>query len=281
MPELPEVEVLLRHLAPRLEGRTIREVEVLARGSLRPPKPLPFSRALKGARFQSAQRRGKYLVFSMRGKDRNHSLIVHLGMTGRLYLADKRIPVSRHARVMLDLGPEHLVFEDVRRFGGMSLQASAVDRLGPEPLEPGFTTALFHRSLSISRQPVKVRLLDQSVVAGIGNIYAGEALFLARIDPRQPSCALDRPAVRRLRNAIRRVLRQAIRFGSTVPLAFGGAAATAGLFYYGQSPTDTGRYEERLRVYGREGQRCRRCRTTLRKIAQAGRSTVFCPNCQR
>jgi len=201
-------------------------------------------------------------------------------MTGRLYLTKRRNSDSQHATVVFGLGRDKLVFEDMRRFGRITLDSSIVNRLGPEPLESGFTVESLGQALSGSRQPIKVKLLDQSVVAGIGNIYASESLFLAHIDPRTPSQKLDKTRLQRLRTAIRRVLSQAIRFGSTVPLAFDSTASDGGLFYYGQSVEDSGHYKERLRVYGREGEACRRCGAGIRKIVLAGRSTFFCPRCQ-
>ncbi|MCU0770841.1 MAG: bifunctional DNA-formamidopyrimidine glycosylase/DNA-(apurinic or apyrimidinic site) lyase [Verrucomicrobia bacterium] len=280
MPELPEVEVLVRHLASRLPGRTIQQVRVLATASLHGPTPRQFQTVLTRARFESVRRRGKYLLLTFRKDRRSRQLIAHLGMSGRLYLDRAAHPLPRHARIVMGLGRQNLVFEDMRRFGGMTLDASALAQLGPEPLDPGFTTETLRGALAASRQPIKVRLLDQSVIAGIGNIYASEALFLARIDPRTPSRDLTPQVLHRLRTAIRRVLSEAIRFGSTIPLHFGSPERTDDLFYYGQSPQSPGRYQERLRVYDREGQPCRRCQQSIQRLVQAGRSTYYCPACQ-
>jgi formamidopyrimidine-DNA glycosylase len=136
------------------------------------------------------------------------------------------------------------------------------------------------RELKRSRQSIKVKLLDQTLVAGVGNIYASEALFLARISPRLRARKLTRVQVARLVNAIRKVLAEAIRFGSTIQLNHGGADARDGLFYFGRAEGTPDYYEERLRVYDRAGQPCRRCRTPIRRIVQAARSTFFCPQCQ-
>lgn len=280
MPELPEVEVLARHLAPRLVGKRIRTVDVLDHRSIRPSSPATFTTALNHAHFQSVQRRGKYLVCTLRKHRGVYALLVHLGMTGRLYLARRLRERPQHGRVVLGLGRESLVFEDVRRFGKMTLGSEPISRLGPEPLESGFTVEVFSHPLSRSRQPIKVKLLDQSVVAGMGNIYACEALFVARTDPRTPSRNLDNRTLQRLRTAIQRVLSQAIRFGTAIPLDFGNSASTNGLFYYGQSMEQGGHYEERFRVYDREGEPCRRCGHRICKVIQAGRSTFFCPECQ-
>lgn len=280
MPELPEVEVLARHLAARLPGRTILEVQILEPNSLRGSTPAKFQAALHRARFDSVARRGKYLLLTLRRDRQPRLLIAHLGMSGRLYLEKTATPLPRHARIAIVLGTEQLVFEDMRRFGGMTLDSTAIEQLGPEPLTPGFTTATLSRALAGSAQPVKIRLLNQSAVAGIGNIYASEALFVARIDPRTPSRDLTAKALPQLRSAIRRVLFEAIRFGSTAPLDFGPTSQRGGLFYYGQSAQDRRRFEERFRVYDREGKPCHRCGKTIQRVMQAGRSTFFCPACQ-
>jgi len=280
MPELPEVEVLLRHLAPRLVGRTIERVRVLDSRSLRQCSPASVRHALTAARFQSLRRRGKHLVCEIRKPSHDASLLIHLGMTGRLYLTGRAGSPGRHATVVLKIGREYLVFEDARRLGGLTLDRSVLDRLGPEPLTTGFTVDALSQALAGSRQPLKVRLLDQSVVAGLGNIYASEALFLARIDPRIPSCQLDKAALQRLRNAIRRVLSHAIRLGSSLPLDFNGSSSINDLFYFGHAPGLTGGHGERFRVYDREGKPCRHCKAPVKRAVQSGRSTFFCPRCQ-
>ncbi len=280
MPELPEVEVLVRHLAPRLVGRTIQHVRVLDRRSLRQCSPARFTQALKDTRFQCLERRGKYLVCTLQKRRHTSSLLIHLGMTGRLYLTGSHAIQDRHATVVLETGRQRLVFGDARRFGGMTLDPSVLNRLGPEPLTRSFTVDALSRALAGSRQPIKARLLDQSVVAGLGNIYTSEALFLARIDPRTPSRRLDEPALRRLQTAIRRVLSHAIRLGSSLPLDFSGPSSANSLFYFGQAPGHGEDCSERFRVYDREGKRCRRCNTSVKRTVQAGRSTFFCPQCQ-
>jgi formamidopyrimidine-DNA glycosylase len=229
MPELPEVEVLARHLAPLLEGRRVRRVTVFRPRVVRPQKPEDLARALQGARFLGLRRRGKYLVFALRrrGVGGEFALIGHLGMTGRMYLLPARAALPRHCAVALDLGRHRLVFEDTRYFGRLTLDARVLDRLGPEPLDGAFTPTVLAAALHGSRQAVKVRLLDQAVVAGLGNIYASEALFRARLSPRRPAGALRAAEIRRLHAAIRTVLTEAIRFGSTAPLDWAGAAGAA------------------------------------------------------
>jgi formamidopyrimidine-DNA glycosylase len=155
-----------------------------------------------------------------------------------------------------------------------------LDDLGPEPLGNGFTPETFALALGRSAQPIKVKLLDQRVVAGIGNIYASEVLFRARLSPRRPARRLTAEQVRRLWQAIREVLAEAVKWGSTVPLNGSGAGDRDGLFYYGQTPGTPVFYEERLQVYDRAGEPCRRCGRPIRRIVQAARGTYFCPGCQ-
>ncbi len=198
MPELPEVEILARHLRPLIRGKTIRGVAVRRAKVLAPTSPRKFRRALLGAKFAGLSRRGKYLLFRLRPKagDPPVTLLGHLGMTGRIYLARKKERLPRHAAVVLDLGRENFIYEDTRYFGRLTLDLSAVKKLGPEPLAGSFDQTAFGRSLKRSRQAIKVRLLDQTLVAGIGNIYASEALFRARISPRWPACRLTAVAGR-------------------------------------------------------------------------------------
>jgi formamidopyrimidine-DNA glycosylase len=181
----------------------------------------------------------------------------------------------------LELGPENFVFEDTRYFGRLTLDGGTLTRLGPEPLADKFSVDYLGAALGRSTQAIKVKLLDQSLVAGIGNIYASEALFRARISPRFPACELNAEQLRGLRRAIRVVLREAIRFGSTVPLHHSHAAEGDGLFYFGRAAGGPDTYEERLLVYDREGQPCARCGAALRRIVQAARSTFYCPRCQQ
>jgi formamidopyrimidine-DNA glycosylase len=283
MPELPEVEVLMRHLAPLLQGQTIRGVKVARPKTLKPTSPRELTRQLHGARFVRLSRRGKYLLFQLqpaRG-DAPITLLGHLGMTGRMYLQPTQSSLPRHAAVVLDLGRENFVFEDTRYFGRLTLDASAVERLGPEPLEDEFGVEPFAQALKRSAQAIKVKLLDQSLVAGIGNIYASEALFRARISPRIAARRLSRAQVERLWRAIRKTLYEAIRCGSTVPLNYNGTGTRDKLFYFGRTTETPTNYEERLLVYDRHGQPCGICGSAIQRLVQAARSTFYCPKCQR
>jgi formamidopyrimidine-DNA glycosylase len=283
MPELPEVEVLARHLAPLLQGRTVRGVDVRRAKVVAPASARDLSRKLTGAKFTGLNRRGKFLLFQLRHAGRRETIAVtgHLGMTGRIYLQPARQPLPKHAAVVLDLGRYNLIYEDSRYFGRFTLGDAVQDRLGPEPFGDGFTPEYLGRALKASRQAIKVKLLDQKLVAGIGNIYASEILHRAKLSPRRAAGRLKPDEIRRLWRAIRKVLAEAIDCGSTIPLNFAGGPRRDGLFYFGLAPGAESYYDERLRVYDRAGQACAACGAGVRRIGQAGRSTYFCPECQR
>jgi formamidopyrimidine-DNA glycosylase len=283
VPELPEVEVLVRYLRPLLGGRTIRSVQVRRAKVVGPASTRNFAQALRGAKFCGLARRGKYLVFQLRhaGCAEPVTLVGHLGMTGRMYLLPAKDRLPKHVAVVLKLGRENFVFEDTRYFGRLTLDSGALARLGPEPLGAEFTAKRFAKALGRSQQAIKVRLLDQSLLAGVGNIYASEALFRAGIAPMVPARRLRAGQVRRLWRAVRAVLREAIACGSTVPLNYAGQGQRDGLFYFGKAPGAPDYYEERLRVYDRAGKPCRKCGTPIKRQVQAARSTFYCPRCQR
>lgn len=282
MPELPEVEILRRHLAAVLAGKTIRAVRVLRPKVLGRTSVAQLRRALRGARFASVERRGKYLLFRLTraGVPGGPSVQVvgHLGMTGGMYLASARAPLPRHVAVWLDLGRKRFVYEDPRYFGRFTLDSTPLTALGPEPFE--FTREHLASALRRSTQAIKVKLLDQRLVAGLGNIYAAEALFRARIAPTRSARALSPAEVARLWRAIRAVLRHAVRNGSTMPLHHGPAGGRDGLFYFGRAPDAPAHYRERLRVYDRAGHPCVVCGAVIHRLVQAGRSTFYCPRCQ-
>lgn len=284
MPELPEVEVLVRHLGPLLAGRRIQAVRVQRPRVIRPRAPREFARRLRGRVLRATRRRGKYLLFDLGPPSHAGepgTLVGHLGMTGRMFLQPREATLPRHAAVVFDLGRQVWVFEDPRGFGRLSFDQEPISRLGPEPLSAEFTPETLAAALQASSQPVKTRLLDQTVVAGIGNIYASEALHRAGIAPRRASRGLRGPEIVRLQAALREILEEAIAFGSTVPLNFAGTGSTDRLFYYGLSAGAVGSYEERLRVYDRKGQPCPNCGAPIRRTVLAGRSTFHCPACQR
>jgi formamidopyrimidine-DNA glycosylase len=282
MPELPEVEILARRLRPRLRGKIIRGVNVRRKWVLKPTSPKNFRRTLLGAKFTGLTRRGKYLLFRLEPGTSGKTVTVlgHLGMSGRMFLALPGEQLPKHAAVIFDLGDRNFIYEDARYFGRLTLDVSAIERLGPEPLGENFTPEMFAQTLRRSRQPIKVKLLDQNWVAGIGNIYASEALFRARISPKLAADKLTFAQTKKLRRAIRDVLTEAIKFGSTVPLQFA-RGKSDGLFYFGRAKGAPDFYEERLRVYDRAGEKCLNCKSEIQRIKQAARSTFYCPRCQK
>jgi formamidopyrimidine-DNA glycosylase len=282
VPELPEVEVLVRHLQPSLRGKVIRAVEVRRPKVIAPTARRNFSRTLRGARFDSVVRRGKFLLFKLsRGRQSEPlRLLGHLGMTGRMYLVRAGAPLPKHTSVVFRLGRQNFVFEDPRYFGRLTLDLSGLERLGPEPLDNEVAPESFVQALSRSRQPIKVKLLDQSIVAGVGNIYASETLFRAGLSPMMWACQLQRAEVERLWRALRETLVEAVQCGSTVPLNFGGSGERDGLFYFGRAPGAPDFYAERLRVYDRASQPCPVCGTAIQRLVQAARSTYYCARCQ-
>jgi formamidopyrimidine-DNA glycosylase len=280
MPEMPEVEVLARQLRPLLRGKTIRSVKVYRKRVTRPTPPRELLRALTGAKFKGLSRRGKYLLFEFQPRNSKEAftLLGHLGMTGRMFAAQKNRELPRHTAVVFDLGDRNFIYEDMRYFGRLTLDLSPIERLGPEPLDKKFPPEKFWKSLKKSRQSIKVKLLDQGLIAGVGNIYASEALFRARISPKLPANRLTFAQAKKLLRAIRDVLNDSIKAGSTVPLKTVDGESNA-LFYF--DGDGGGYYERRLRVYDRAGKPCLNCRTRIARITQAARSTYFCPSCQR
>jgi formamidopyrimidine-DNA glycosylase len=283
MPELPEVEVLVRHLRPVLTGCTIVQATLHRAKSGRPETPASFRKRLKGATIRGVRRRAKHLLFDLeRESDGGTDILLgHLGMTGRMYVVPELSELPKHTVATLQLSEGWFVFEDTRYFGRINFESGSLASLGPEPLDEAFTAEVLRERLAGSRQAIKVKLLDQTAIAGIGNIYASEALWHARISPKRQAARLNGPERERLCEAIRSVLNEAIAFGSTVPLGFAPGDSGDGLFYYGSKSGSPGGYEERLRVYDRDGEPCYRCGEAIRRLVQAARSTFFCPGCQR
>ena len=266
MPELPEVETVALALRAALLGQSIAGVRVLD------PKLDHLAGAdLAGRRLLRIERRGKYI--NCRLSD-DRVLQLHLMMSGRLLLRAAADPPDRFARALFDLEDgRQLRFCDSRRFGRAAVlspaQYRAFDaRLGPEPLGRGFSARRLGERLAGRRAALKTALLDQRVLAGVGNIYADEALYRARIDPLRPAGSLDVPALRRLHRALRHVLRASLRLGGTT---FGIYANAAG---------DAGAFQRMLRVFRRTGEPCPRCRTAIRRLVVGGRATHYCPRCQ-
>jgi formamidopyrimidine-DNA glycosylase len=274
MPELPEVETVVRGLrAAGVEGAVIRDVTVRWARSVAPVPEL-FAAALRGRRVVRLGRRAKYIVAEL---DDGRALLIHLRMTGKLLIAAAGAAVAPHDRVIFELADgRRLRFNDTRKFGRLQLTAAPAERLarlGPEPLARTFTPALLRARLQGVRRTLKAALLDQSIVAGLGNIYVDEALWAARLHPARRAGALPPAALRRLHAAIREVLRRGIRDGGT-SLGDG-----AGNFY--SVAGHRGRHADGLRVFRRDGEPCPRCGQTIARLKLAQRSTHICPKCQR
>jgi formamidopyrimidine-DNA glycosylase len=289
MPELPEVETVRRGLLATVLGRRVESVEVLSKQSLAPPRPA-FDGLIVGHRLAAVARRGKVLIIDL---DSDAHLWVHLMMTGQLVVTehDRTLFAGGHpsrsmlapmpnmtTRVFFRLsGGRSLFFNDGRRFGRIKLLSTAelgadpfLARLGPEPLGDSFTLASFRSQLQRHRRaPIKPVILDQSVLAGIGNIYADESLHLARLHPRRPAGSLSSAESRRLHEAIRTVIACAIEHGGT------------SFADYVNSARGQVGYLEQARVFRREGQPCPVCGTPIERIRVAGRSSNICPHCQR
>jgi formamidopyrimidine-DNA glycosylase len=275
MPELPEVETIRARLAPRLEGRRLERVEIVDPRLTRPEPPEAIAAALEGELIVRVSRRGKYLVFEF---ESGRHLLVHLRMTGNVeHPAQGGLGADpyRRAVVRLDDGSD-VAYRDVRRFGTWDLLEPgeledyfAVRRLGEEPLERGFTTRVLTQALEGRHAPIKAALLDQRAAAGIGNIYADEALWRARLHPLRPAGSLTAGEIARLRKAIRAALEMGIaRQGAT-------------LRDYRDPEGRRGRMQDEFKVYGRAGEPCPRCGTPIEKTRAGGRGTWFCPHCQR
>ncbi|MDO9707598.1 bifunctional DNA-formamidopyrimidine glycosylase/DNA-(apurinic or apyrimidinic site) lyase [Paracraurococcus lichenis] len=281
MPELPEVETVMRGLRRVLEGRVIRAASV-ARPDLRWPFPEGLALRLTGARVEGFRRRGKYMLMRLGGGD---SLLIHLGMSGRMVArpAEDRpnAPVAHeHLAIETEEGVR-VGFVDPRRFGCVDLVPTAAEEghrllagLGPEPLEEGFTPAVLTAALAGRRTPVKAALLDQKLVAGLGNIYVSEALFRAGISPKRMAASVAGARTLRLVPAIKAVLEESI------------AAGGSSLRDYVQADGGIGFFQERFKVYDREGLPCEHCPGVppclgIRRIVQAGRATFHCPRTQR
>jgi formamidopyrimidine-DNA glycosylase len=273
VPELPEVETIRRQLAPHLEGRRLEALEVLDPRWCEPAEPGALEDAVRGRRIERVWRRGKYLVLELEG---DVHLVMHLRMTGNLLLAgDGAERPHLRARLALDSG-ESVLFVDVRRFGtGVVLLGSQARdayfdaRLGLEPLSPDFTVEALRALARGRRAPVKAFLLTQERLAGVGNIYADEALFRARIHPLRPVGMLKRAQIEALRDAVVESLEAGID------------AKGATIDDFRNTDGAEGRFQDEFLVYGRADEPCVRCGTPIRKLRAAGRGTYVCESCQR
>lgn len=290
MPELPEVETVCRGLDAALTGKRITRV-IARRPDLRVPLPDGFGQRLTGARIQHFSRRAKYILAAL---STGETLIIHLGMSGRILIthhggksqpgnfhhAQKEAPEpAKHDHVVIEVEDgTAAIYNDHRRFGLMALAPTTelpghrlFRDLGPEPLEPGFDAVALSTALKGKNTPIKSALLDQRVVAGLGNIYVCEALFRAGISPKRKASTVAGERAARLVPEIKAVLRDAIKAGGSTLRDFAHADGELGYF------------QHRFRVYDREGEPCRTkgCKGTVKRIVQAGRSTFYCGQCQR
>lgn len=273
MPELPEAETLVRGLRPLVVGRTVRRVDIRHADVLR-TSARRFRQGVAGRRFAAVGRRGKNVLLHL---DDGSVVAVNLGMTGTLLPFATPPRGSRrpsHPAVVFRLRDGGVLFyQDIRRFGTVEhldaeTWAERSARMGPEPLAKGYTAERLHEGLSVSRSPVRSWLLDQRRIAGVGNIYANEALYLSGIDPRRPANSVTAQEARALHGAIRGVLTRAIDAGGTTIRDYRNAEGKAGAF------------ATRLEVYGREGEPCRRCGHDVQRTVLSNRSAFFCPRCQ-
>jgi formamidopyrimidine-DNA glycosylase len=280
MPELPEVEVLRCRLEPRLRGQTILGVEVLRPGSIRPQSLQELSRRCLAARLGLVTRRSKTLLMALtdRAGVPDGFLQIHLGMTGRVCVVGPGQTLPTHPAVTLHLGDDRFVFSDVRGLGRFGWVSEPPYGLGPEPLDPEWTEAALAQALGGSRQPIKVKLMDPSCISGIGNIYAAEILFRARIHPGRPSRALSRLELGRLHGAIRSVLTEAIDVGLAATTS--ADPAEWSLFHREVGGAAQRGGDHGFVVYDREGEPCVHCGRVVERIRQASRSTYLCLGCQ-
>ena len=289
MPELPEVETYVRALEPLLRGKTVLAAEARWPRIIAAPDASLFRRLIRGRRFVSFGRRGKYMLF---GLDSGETLVVHLRMTGELRLhppagprqgddpsasepgaAAAPVPVDKHTHLIFELDTgEALRYRDPRKFGRVWLVAdtkTVVGKLGPEPLADGFAPQSLAQALAHRKANVKSLLLNQTVVAGVGNIYADEALFRARIDPRRAGGELAAEEIARLHQGLRDVLQAGIE------------AQGSSLQNYAPPTGGKGGFQEQFQVFRRGGAPCFRCNTPVSRIVLGQRSTHFCPLCQK
>ena len=269
MPELPEVETSVRALRGPLVGETFTEARIYWPRHIDRPDPQSFQERIVGLQVVHISRRGKYLVFSL---THDETLIIHLRMTGHLAVVDRDTPLRDHTHTILGLATgKELRFHDPRKFGRVYLvrdQEEVLGKLGPEPLAPDFTPELLARQLARRSMRLKPLLLDQSFIAGVGNIYADEALFYAGLNPERAADTLADGEIEALHAAIQKVLRMGI------------ATEGASIDRYRKPDGTRGDMQNAVAVFHRTGEPCYHCGAPIRRIVLGGRSTHYCPECQ-
>ena len=264
MPELPEVETIARRLEPELVGRTIKEADLRWFRTLAAPAPKRFKEQVKGQRIKQVTRRAKYFILRLSDFD----LLIHLRMSGDLFTRNSTTEPEKHDRLVLKLsGNKSLVFNDTRKFGRVWLMADAQEvlgKLGPEPLGTDFTPQWLYASLQKKHRQLKPLILDQTFLAGLGNIYTDEALHIAKLHPLGLSDSVSLKQAQALHEAIRKVLQEGIkRNGASIDWAYRG-----------------GEFQNYFRVYDRDGEPCFVCGTPIQKLVVGQRGTHICPECQ-
>ncbi|HWR15538.1 MAG TPA: bifunctional DNA-formamidopyrimidine glycosylase/DNA-(apurinic or apyrimidinic site) lyase [Terriglobales bacterium] len=269
MPELPEVETVARGLQKHIAGDTIDSVWIGARHQPLKSSPDEIAAALEGARIDCARRVGKHIAIDLhRNGSESGQWIVHLGMTGRMLVTTPDAPIDKHTHLIAKLhSGRELRFIDPRMFGKLAVTREAFKAPGSEPLDIGFE--IFVNLFRGRKTPIKSALLNQSLLSGVGNIYADESLARAGVRPRRRAASLTRNDLRRLYDALQKVLREAIKLGGSSVSDYVGAEGERGFF------------QIRHLVYGREGEPCRKCKTPIKRIVISGRSSHYCPTCQK
>lgn len=274
MPELPEVETVRRTLEKNIVGLTISGVELKLPKIIRSPAPEEFTEQVTGKKITAVKRRGKYLLLFL---DRETVLVIHLRMTGQMVYARAETARPKHTHLIFALSDgNQLRYTDIRQFGTIILtpqqdldKVKGLSNLGPEPLEPGFTKGYLRRELKRRRARIKSLLLEQTFVAGLGNIYADEALYKARLHPERLASSLSPREVANLYQAIVDVLQAGIENRGT------------SMRDYVDGDGRTGNFQKLLQVYSRQGECCRHCGCTIERIKVGGRSSYHCPECQK
>jgi formamidopyrimidine-DNA glycosylase len=272
MPELPEVETIRRDLEKKVKGKKIKEVIIKERKLIKSPSPEKFKKGLEGRKFNAFERRGKFLIISL---DSGKKLVIHLKLTGVLIHCPESTPLLNYTRIIFLFSDKtHLRFNDLRKFGELHLvenekEVKGIKKLGPEPLGKEFSLSLFQEMLSQKKTKIKPLLMDQKFLAGVGNIYASESLYKAKIHPQRVAFTLTKEEVGKLYKSLQEILKEAIKYRGT------------SVDSYRDVEGKKGDYAARLKVYGREGKPCYNCGKPIRRIELGGRGTFFCPNCQK